>query len=193
MISFSRDEVRRNLLGTLEVALFMPESRTRFSPNADEAIRSFMIPTLLLPATLLLVYLSPRPELADSTANTIAFLYSLRMVMGWALFLGCTYWLAKSVNRKEYFCQFVAATNWLAIPATLIYLPVALMIASGAYTWTDLYPFTVCLTIYTYAFTAFMTAYILRVPWELAGFVAVISVMVNNYTSDLITFVGDKL
>lgn len=193
MISFSREEVRRNLLGALEVALFMPEARNRFSTSADEAIRSFMIPTLLLPATLLLVYIFPRPELADDSANTIAFLYSLRMVLSWVMFLGCIYWLVNNVNRREYFCQFVTATNWLTIPATLIYLPVALMIAGGAYSWTELYPFTVCLTVYTYAFTAFMAAYILRVPWELAGFVAVISVMVDNYTSDLIAFVSDKL
>lgn len=193
MISFTKEEVKRDLLGSLEVALFMPEARGRFGTGAEEAIRSFLIPTLLLPVSLLLVYAFPKPELADAPASVIAILYSLRMVLTWALFLGAIYWLTRNVNRREYFCQFVIAINWLAIPATLAYLPTILLLMSGAYSWQELYPFTVSLTVYTYAFTAFMAAYVLRLPWELAGFIAVISLMVDNYTSDLISFVSDKL
>ena len=193
MVSFTKEEVKRNLLGSLEVALFMPEARSRFGTGAEEAIRSFLIPTLLLPITLLLVYTFPKPGLADASANAIAILYSLRMVLTWGLFLGSVYWLAKNVNRREYFCQFVIAVNWLAIPATLAYVPAILLLASGAYSWQELYPFTVSLTLYGYAFTAFMAAYVLRVPWELAGFIAVIGLIVDDYTSDLISFVSDKL
>ena len=193
MISFTKEEVRRNLLGCLEVALFMPGARSRFSSDADEAIRSFLVPMLLLPVTLLLVCLFPHPELTDNSVNMVTILYSLRMVATWGLFLGSVYWLAKNINRREYFCQFVIAFNWLTIPATLIYIPAAWMLLSGAYSWHELYPFTVSLTIYTYAFTAFMAAYVLRVPWELAGFIAVISVLVDDYTADLIGFVSDKL
>lgn len=193
MISYTKEEVKKNLLGSIEVALFMPVARERFGNSFEEAMRSFLIPTLLLPVTLLFVFMFPKPELADASANTIAILYSLRMIATWGLFLGSVYWLAKNVNRKDYFYQFVIATNWLAIPATLAYVPAAWLLLSGAYSWQELYPFVVSLTVYTYAFTAFMAAYVLRVPWELAGFIAVISVMVDNYTSDLISFVSDKL
>ena len=61
---------------------------------------------------------------------------------------------------------------------------------SGAYGWEDLYPFVVCVSVYTYAFTAFMAAYVLRIPWELAGFIAMISIMVDNYTENLVSFLG---
>lgn len=193
MISFTKEETRRNLLGCLEVVLFMPEARNRFGKNADEAIRSFLIPTLLLPATLLMLCLFPHPELANSSVNAVAILYSLRMIATWALFLGSVYWVAKTINRKEYFCQFVIATNWLTIPATLVYIPAAWLLLGGVCSWEELYPFTVSLTIYTYVFTAFMAAYVLRVPWELAGFIAAISFIVDDYTSDLVTFVSDKL
>jgi len=193
MISFTKEEVKRNLLGSLEVALFMPIARKRFSTDADEAIRSFIIPTLLLPVTLMFVYMFPKPELADDSANTIALLYSLRMLLTWGMFLGSVYWLTKNLGRKEYFCQFVIASNWLTIPATLIYFPVAWMMLSGAFDWQQMYPFMFSIMIYTYAFTTFMAAYVLRVPWELAGFITMISIMVNNYTADLISFLGDKL
>ncbi|HEY8191215.1 MAG TPA: hypothetical protein VIG74_02230, partial [Alphaproteobacteria bacterium] len=119
-LSFTREEIRRNLLGSLEVALFVTSARSRFGSTPDEALRSFIIPVILLPVTLFAVYLSPRPELADQSANIIALLYVLRLFASWVMFLGSVYLLARNVDRNEYFCQFVTAANWLAVPATAI-------------------------------------------------------------------------
>ena len=60
---FKKEEWKRNLLGSLEVALLMPVARTRFGNNAEGAIRSFFIPLLLLPMTLVTVYVFPPPGL----------------------------------------------------------------------------------------------------------------------------------
>lgn len=191
--SKTSNEILRNLLGCLEVALFMPVARTRFGDSADEALRSFIVPVLLFPLTILVVYFYPKPELANDSVAILTLLYSLRMVLIWAAFFGTVYWITREVDRKKYFYQFVIASNWLTVPATVIFLPVAWMLFIGAYSWGELYPFMMCLILYTYAFTAFMASYVLRVPWELAGFIVFVSMALNSNSLDVLYWIGDKL
>ena len=190
---FTKDEIKRNLLGGLEIALFMPVARTRFGTNYDEALRSFFIPVILFPLTLLGVYLCPKPDLAGASVNMIALLYSLRMAATWALFLGSVYWITGHVGRREHFSQFVIAINWLQVPATVVFLPFLWMMLTGGHTWGELYPAIICVMVYTYAFTAFMAAWVLRIPWELAGFITMISFLINDYTGDILHMVGSNL
>ncbi len=186
-------EIKRNLLGSLEVALFMPVARKRFGDSAQEALRSFIVPVILFPLTIMVFYFYPKPALSDNSVHVIALLYSLRMALIWAAFFGTVYWIVREVDRKRYFYQFVIASNWLTVPATVIFLPVAWMLMSGTHGWAELYPFMMCLMLYTYAFTAFMAAYVLRIPWELAGFIVFVSFCINDSTLDILYWVGDKL
>lgn len=190
---FTREELKRNLLGCVEVALFMSVARQRFGNSYDEAVRSFIIPILLFPLSLAAVYLYPQPELAGASPNTIALLYSLRMATSWALFLSAVYMIVREIDRRDLFYKFIIASNWITLPATVVFVPVGWMLMSGAYTWAELYPFMVCLMIYSYAFTAFMVAYVLRVPWELAGFITFIGVLINDNTLDIVHWVTGRL
>lgn len=185
-------EARRSLLGVLEIALFMPVGRTRFGDTKNEALRSFAVPVLLFPLTLLAVYMAPQ-EGPGGSAHTLALLYGLRMAVIWVAFFGTVYWIAREVDRRKYFYQFVIASNWLSVPATAVFVPVGWMLLTGTHGWQELYPFMVCLILYTYAFTGFMAAYVLRIPWELAGFIVFVGMCVNNTTLDLVHWVGDKL
>ncbi len=186
-------EIKRSLLGVLETALFMPNARARFGDTKDEAIRSFLVPVLLFPLTLMAVYLAPHSSVGGGSAHMIALLYGLRMAAVWSLFFGAVYWIARGVDREKHFYQFVIASNWLAVPATAVFIPVAWMLLSGTHTWDELYPFMVCLILYTYAFTGYMAAHVLRIPWELAGFIVFVGTCVNDGTLDLLYWVGDKL
>lgn len=186
-------EAKRNLLGVLEVALFMPVARTRFGDTKEEAIRSFLVPVLLFPLTWFAANMVPHGGAAGGSSHIIALLYVLRMAAVWAVFFGTVYWIAREVDRRKYFYQFVIASNWLTVPATAVFIPVAWMLLAGTHTWQELYPFMVCLILYTYAFTGFMAAYVLRIPWELAGFIVFLGMSVNNGTLDLVTWVGEKL
>ncbi|PJB70296.1 MAG: hypothetical protein CO093_08500 [Alphaproteobacteria bacterium CG_4_9_14_3_um_filter_47_13] len=195
-----RQEIKRNLLGALEVALFMPVARTRFGDTKEEAIRSFIVPVLLFPLILIALYTYPQilmtdyPEtLAGQSPHVISLMYGLRMLAMWGAFFSTVYWIAREIDRKKYFYQFMIASNWLTLPATIIFLPVGWMLVTGAYSWHDLSAFTMFLMLYTYAFTAFMSAYVLRVPWELAGFIVFISMFLNNSTLDILYWVGGKI
>ena len=186
---FSKAEIKNNLLGTLEVALLMPAGPKRFGNSYDEAVRSFIIPILFFPLTLLALYLYPYPEMAAASKNTLTLLFSLRLAFSWLMFFGIIYWLMKRVDHLDHFYRFVVGTNWLAVPATVIFLPVAIMLMSGAFSWDELYPFMKFLLFYTYAFTAFLAIHALIIPWELAGFIAFLAITVDDSTMNVVKWV----
>ncbi len=189
---FSEQEIKRNLLGSLEVALFMPVGAKRFGSARDEMFRSFIVPIILFPVTLLAFTLRPESLFYEDGAsvNIVTMLYSLHLWLGLTAFLGIVYLIMREVDRKKYFYQFVTANNWLTVPTTVIFIPMLWMQMNGTHNWQELHPFMVCLALYTYAYTAFMAAYVLRLPWELAGFVVMISIVVNDSSLDILQWVG---
>ncbi len=187
---FTKHGLKTHLLGSLEIALLMPVARTRFGNTAEEALKSFFVPLFLLPISMLAIYAFPPPELADDTANAIAVLYTFRLAISWGLFFGAIYWISGQIDRREHFFQFVIANNWLAVPATAIFIPVWWMLFNGSYSWAELAPFMSCLIIYTYGCTAFVANRILRIPWELACFIAFIGYSINDNTLDILHWIG---
>lgn len=190
---FPKGEIKRNLLGCLEIALLMHQGRNRFGNSYDEAIRSLIIPILISPLTLTVIMLYPAPEISEVSRSAIALMYALRMAAVTALFLGAVWWIVREIDRKEYFLQFVIAMNWLSIPATIAILPALYLVFGGYYTWEEISPITYILMGYTYLFTAYMAAYVLRIPLELAGFITFISYAVNTHSMDLMNWIGANL
>lgn len=190
---FARGEIKRNLLGCLEIALLMRRGRDRFGDNYDEAMRSFIVPILVSPVILLVIMLYPAAEISAVSRSTLALMYALRMFAVTALFLGAVWWIVGELDRREYFLQFVTASNWLSVPATVMILPSLYLTFSGHYTWDELYPFTCIAIAYSYFFTAYMAAYVLRIPLELAGFITFIGYMVNTQTLNIMHWIGENL
>lgn len=190
---FSAGEVKRNLLGCLEIALLMRKGRDRFGNDYDEAMRSFIVPILLSPVVLLVIMLYPAPEISEISRSTLALVYALRMFAVMALFLGAVWWIVGELDRREYFLQFVTAMNWLSVPATVVILPALYLVFSGMYSWQEIYPITAVLVGYSYLFTGFMAAYVLRIPLELAGFITFLSYVVNTHTLEIMNWVGQNL
>lgn len=182
------------LLGCLEAALFMPETSKRFGSSYDEMIRSFYIPVIIFPLTLLATYLYPKPEIADHSHVIISMIYSLRFAFSLGIFLGFVYFIAGKIERTEHFFQFVTANNWLAIPSAIISIPILVLLTQGdAHAIKEAQVLSLILVFYTYAYTAFAAACILRIPIELAGFIAITGLIINNSTHEIVGWVGSIL
>jgi hypothetical protein len=183
--------VRRNLLGCLETALFMKQGADRFSVSYEGMKRSFVVPFLVLPfsvATLIMAH--PDQNMTMDSASFLALIYGLRTVLYLAVFMAFSYFLAKGLDRMENFYRFTSANNWLVIPAALLMWPLSLAFMNGSYSWAEVYPMMVCITLYSYAYTAFMAAHVLRIPLELAAFVAIASMAINQTALDLMKWIG---
>ena len=118
--------------------------------------------------------------------NILIAIYSLRLVIYLAAFLGLAYVVAKKMDKLKSFYQFATANNWLMLPAiVLTIIPVAGMTA-GYYSWADIQPLIIMTTFYSAACTAFMITHVMRVPWELAGFAAITGLAIHQTSLDMI-------
>lgn len=180
-----KSEIKRHLLGCLETALLMRSGIERFSPSRDAMIRSFAIPVLLLPLTILTVLSAhPHDDLSASMGRVLIAIYSLRIFVYLGLFLGIVYTMAKSMDRMESFYRFATANNWLAIPAAVLLLPLLALFLNGAYSWSEVYPLMVFVTLYSYVYTGFMAMHTFRLPWEIGGFIAIIGMAIHQTSLD---------
>lgn len=174
--------------------LFMPRAGERFSGSYNYMLGSFVIPVLLFPVMLLGVLLSPRPELAEHSQNLISLIYSLRFCITLAIFLGFVYLLSARTQRHDCFFKFVTAYNWLTLPTVLLSLPVTFMVLSAdPLTAQQGYILSYVLMVYCLAFTAYIAASTLRIPIELAAFIAIISFQINISSYEVVDWLGSML
>ncbi len=167
---FTSKEVKQNTIGSLEVMLFMPAGVERFDDSKSAGLRSFLIPILLFPFSIFV-------WLADSSEAPVALVLALNItasLLGIILFLAIVYWISKQYERDEHFWKFVNVNNWLAIPGFLLASPLVFLIAVGGdlEAWNSYFVF---ILILKYIYTGFVVTYVFRLPWEMAGFVAVLS------------------
>lgn len=179
--------VRQNLLGSLEVALFMPAGPQRFCATHKSMMKSFLVPLFILPLTLATVLTAhPDGNLSTATMQVLSLVYILRTFVYLGLFLGFVYMMAKNLDRMDSFYRFVTANNWLALPAAVLSAPLLFMFWNGGHAWSEIYPMMVIVTLYSYAYTAFMATYVLRIPKELACFIAIAGMAINQTSLDVV-------
>ncbi len=187
---FTKAEVKRNLIGALEVALFIPDARKRFGNTTGEAVRSFFVPLLLLPIGVFMIYLQPEFLNLKKFANGFTILYCFEAAISLCAFVFFVRWIAQKIGRLEHFNQFVIALNWLFVPSTLLLMPIFVMLLTGMHSWHELYPLSICAVVYTYSFMGYMAKCILRVPWEIGGFLAIVSLMIDSFLQQMLQLVN---
>lgn len=187
---FSKTEIRQNLLGCLEIATFMPKGAERFCANRKSMIKSFLIPLIILPLTIITVVAAHPGELTSGSAQVLAMIYSLRLFISLGAFLAFVYFMAKTMDRQDAFYRFATANNWLSIPATVAALPFIILFLNGNHDWASIYPMLVMIALYSYAYTAFMAAHVLRIPFEMAAFIAICGMAINQSTLDALKWVA---
>ncbi len=183
--------IRRNLLGALETALFMRSGPEKFSQSLKGMKLSFLLPLLILPFSIIpMIAAHPDTGLSMTAMNVLAVIYGLRTVIYLAGFTAIMYFLAKNMGRMDGFYRFVTANNFLVLPVAVLMLPLSLGFMSGMYSWEQVYPMMVCFTLYSYAYTAYMSMHVLKIPLELAVFVSICSMAINQSALDLMKWLG---
>ena len=167
---FSSKEVKENIIGSFEIMLFMPAGVERFESSKSAGLRSFAIPVLLMPFSFF-VWLS---KVGESSAALVLGLNIVAAVLGIALFLGVVYLISKQYERQDNFWKFVNVNNWMAIPGFILASPLVFLIAVGGdlEAWNSYFIFVLILK---YIYTGFVVTYAFKLPWEMAGFVAVLA------------------
>lgn len=188
---FTSHEIRQNLLGCLEIALFMPKGAQRFAADKQTMTRSFLIPLFFLPVSVAIVLCAHPAALDTGSMQVIGLIYALRLFVYLGAYLALVFTMTKFLNETaeehtQDFYRFATANNWLMIPAAALMAPLAISFLSGNHEWAEIYPLMVFIALYSYAYTAFMAARVLSIPMEMAVFVSIAGMAIHQTSLGLI-------
>lgn len=192
---FQKGEIKRHLLGCLEIALFMRQGAGRFGSSSGEMWRSFLVALASVPFIYMAVYyIKPtEPPFEGLSFGFVIFLFTARLILVTGLFLLLSYAILRGFERGQYFIQFVTAYNWVGVISAVLFLPVLWLLFTGAHTWEEVEPAVFVLAIYEYFYVAFMTTFVMRVPWQLAGFITICGLALNQTSLEFLLWLGQKI
>ena len=116
---YKMQEVKRNLLGCFEIFLFMKKGIKRFDSSKISAVKSFLIPLVLLPFTLLAIAAVQN----ETPLNSLIGMHIGHLVITACLFIGFVYFFTKQYGREQYFWRFITILNWISIFSVLFACP----------------------------------------------------------------------
>ncbi len=184
---FTKEEIKRSLLGCFEVVLFMRAGVERFEGTREAAIRSFLIPLFLLPVTLLaLIALSE-----GFSASLLLSLHTIRIVLSVVLFFAAVYFLSKQYDRGKYFYKFVTVANWINIPSMILVMPIVFALFVQGVDMESMKVYAVFITMLGYVYSAFIITHCFRFPWEMGGFIAIIGLAIDQNLLEFATYIRD--
>lgn len=180
------------LRGALELALFMGQGLDFFSNDKREMLRSFVIPVLLFPLTLLTVYVAQRPEIAGTDFGIVMVLYLVRACLTMAMVIGLYYGVGRALDRHKDFFKFLTVSNWLALLEAFISLPILYLFVNNT-EWPTIYTLLIMLSLYGYALIAFLFRNIYRLSWELSIALAIVVLAINNISLEVLFTISQAL
>jgi len=178
---FSKKDIRNNLLGSFEIALLMPRGFKRFSDSRAAAMNSFKLLFFFVPLVLAVKYFLAETQ----SVNTLLF-YTPEILFTYVAFLGFVYLFAKQYERLEHFYKFITISNWFNVITIVLVMPVLVMLVIGAYPVEVFTSYAVFITLVGYFYTAYILTQVLRIPWELGGFVAICGMCLDQTTMDFV-------
>lgn len=182
----------QNLLGCLELALFMNNGKKRFATDGAAFKHSFIIPVIsFLIMGIALIFLHPYSSLSSVPSQWVLMADAARIVVYFALFLAVMYGFASRFQRIRHFKRFVIANNWLCIPQMVMMMPLIAMVLAGWHSFDELKPLMVMATFYSYAYSAFMITCVMRVPWEMGAALSIAAFAINQTALDTIRWMAD--
>lgn len=190
MALFSKSEVKNNLKGIFEIALFMPSGFERVEVSLQKMLRSFIWPLIIMPIALFTTVM-----LADE-GHPYSFLliaHSLRMLIAFGLSLFVIIVFCRHYERMEHLYQYITTANWFEVALFVLVLPIFLLLTTGMFTVDQLSNFALFVTLVSYVYTGFIITHTLRVPWEMGGFLAIAFMMISETGYDVLEFVQSQL
>ena len=184
---FTKSEIKENLLGCFEIAIFMRRGVVRFRDTKVTAVKSLVIPLVLTPIVVILMVMVSQDFATEVLIPLHVGRIILTMMITWAI----VYLLSKHFNRDQYFWRFVTISCWVDIIGFLLLLPIVIGVMTG-YEFSVFESYALFSGIVGYVYAAFIATHVLKLPWELGGFVAIVSMGVSENMIDFTVYLRDS-
>lgn len=185
---FTKQELKTNLLGSFEILLFMRSGVERFSTTRESAIKSLIIPALMLPFTLaVVVAIAQHP-----VSIFMIMLDAIQIILSIGLFFTAVYFLSKNYDKQESFYRFVTMINWFTLIALGFLIPIFVAMLNGA-DMEALKSYAVFITLLGYIYYGFIVTHSFRIPWELGGFMGVVALAIDQNLYQLVGYISQSM
>lgn len=179
-------EAKGCLKGAFALCLFSRDGIAAFDTGWGQALRSFWPGILTTPLFVWFVMLKPEDSLKGYPDWQIAANVLLHIVFSTIVWYGVMWLFAGQLKARDKFPLFVSAGNWTGTAMLLVFLPVMAAIVFGWGNEDQLERVMILLTLYAYGVTGYVAFKSFPIPWQMAGFVAVSSIFVNETTRDIL-------
>lgn len=187
---FSKNEIKQNLIGCAEIMLFMQSGIERFEQiSKKDAVKSFVIPVLLLPLVLTILVLTSKE---GYTTLYLIMVHSTRIIAGIIAYLLVVFYFSRLLKRREHFAKYVVVVNWSGLINVLLLPPILIYALSGA-ELQGIEAYAVFVALLGYVYLGFILTFALRIPWEMGGFMAVIGIFVDETMWDILFYFCGEL
>lgn len=129
----SGQEVASGLRGAWRLLRFDSSGMAAFDDSVEGFWKSFYAAALVAPGYVIEVTLHlSGAELASGFLRLVV-IETLAYVIGWTAYPLAAFYLTDMMGKAEAYIRFIVALNWSRVIQMIIYLPVLLLVAAGAF------------------------------------------------------------
>lgn len=154
------------------------------------ALRSLWIPAVIYPFAVILAYFHAPYGMheGDYPYSQIALTVTGAYILGIAATMGFGWVFAYALGQRDRFWMFFQANNWASLTLSLLTVPVALIMVYNLAPREDMDRILGIVTVYSIIVTGSVAYRSFRVPWELAGALACLSLFVNQQAWNILYY-----
>jgi hypothetical protein len=187
--------VKDKIKGAFDLTFLFGKGIKPFETEGTKAhaIKSMIIPAALYPLGVVTAWFYPPQGMHDGTYpfSQIMVTLTAAYLFGFVATLGLGWVFAYALKQQERFWLFVQASNWTSIAFTLVTIPVLLMMIFNIMPREEMDRIAVIITCYGFIITGCVAYKSFRVPWELAGALACMTLFINQQVWNALFYMQD--
>jgi len=180
-------EFKPCLRGAFQLCLFMHSGIEPFKAGDWwQTLRSFTWVLLFLPLSYLTVALHPplgTEDLSSIYITNVSYLIGLSSSL---IVFGIFFAFASVMKKQNRLASYISAVNWIGIVMFFISLPLLIANYMNWFDYKAIEDIGIVLTIYGLAISAYVFYRAFDIPWELAGCMIIVGLLVGETTHDAI-------
>jgi len=189
---FNKGEIARGMQGAIRLLQRDPAAPLYFDNTLDACLRSFRVMALVAPLYLLYVVISYSGVEVTAEPWEIGMAEGLRYIVEWLLYPVLFYEIARRRRWLDRYPRYIAALNWVNLPATLLMLIDVVVVSIAPSPFSDIFDLGVfALGCFWIAITTRLT---LNVSWLMTVLLLIVNVVPSLFLSLVVSrFLGVPL
>ncbi len=187
--------VKEKLKGAFDLTFLFGKGIQPFEAEGTKshALKSMWIPAALYPLGVFMAWVYPPQGMHDGSYpfSQIFMTVTAAYLLGFFATLGFGWTFAYALKQRDRFWLFVQAGNWVSIPFTLVTLPIAAMMVFDVMPREEMDRIAVIITCYGFIVSGCVAYKAFRVPWELAGALACMTLFINQQVWNALFYMQD--